>query len=273
MKKFKSVLAIGLVLASLLLAACGGENVATTETLRIGATAVPHSEILRQVIPVLEEQGIEVVLTVFDDFILPNLALDAGDIDVNFFQHTPYLTNFNYNHGTNLQPVFGVHFEPLSLYAGRLNDLNNIPEGTVIAIPDDPTNEARALMLLESIGLIALEEGAGLSASAISGIAENPYGLVFHTHTAQILPHALPDVDFAIINGNIALEGGVYDRAIAGAGEDPESFAALAFTNYVVVRHGDIDDPVVQALIDALNTQAVREFIYNQYEGRVLPTF
>jgi len=254
--------------AVLVLAACGG-----SEVVRIGATAVPHSEIMAQIVPILEEAGFEVEIVVFDDFILPNNALAAGDIDINFFQHVPFLNNFNYNHGTELVPVFGVHFEPLRLYAGRLDSLTDIPSGAVIAIPDDPTNEARALLLLESLGLIGIEPGLGLTANAHSGIAYNPFNLDIQTHTAQILPHALPDVDFAIINGNIALEGGVFDRAIEGAGEEVDSPAAQTFTNYVVVRAGEENEPAVRALIDALNTQAIRDFIYQQYLGRIVPTF
>ena len=273
MKKIKSIILTVLLLAVVqAFTACGGGS-DTSDTLRIGATAVPHSEILGQIVPVLEEQGITVEIVVFDDFILPNNALDAGDIDVNFFQHVPFLDNFNYNHSTDLVPVFGVHFEPLRLYAGRLYSLDNIPSGATIAIPDDPTNEARALMLLESLGLIALEPGLALAASASTGIAQNPHNLDIQTHTAQILPHALPDVDFAIINGNIALEGGVFYRAIEGAGEEPDSPAAQRFTNYVVVRRGYENNSAVQALIEALNTQQIRDFIYNQYHGRVVPTF
>jgi len=270
MKKYRGILLIALILVAVLsLSACSEDP----DVIRIGATAVPHSEILAQVVPVLEAQGFEVEIVVFDDFILPNNALSAGDIDINFFQHVPFLNNFNQNHGTDLVPVFGVHFEPLRLYAGRLDSLTNIPNGSTIAIPDDPTNEARALLLLESLGLITLQPGLGLGASANTGIAENPYNLDIQTHTAQILPHVLPDVDFAIINGNIALEGGVFDRAIAGAGEEPDSPAAQQFTNFVVVRNGDENSEVVLALIAALNTEATREFILNQYLGRVIPTF
>ena len=265
----KTILAITIILGLFIFAACGGND---DNVINIGATASPHAEILAQVAPILEEQGFTLNIVIFDDFISPNLALDAGDIDINYFQHVPFLNNFNINHGTDLVPVFGVHFEPLRVYAGRLNSLDNIPSGATIAIPDDPTNEARALQLLEYLGLIGLTPGLGLTATA-SDVAYNPHNLQILPLEAPILPPSLPDVDFAVINGNFALAGGVIDRAIDGAGEAPDSPAALQFTNFVVTRAGNEDSPGLAALIDALNTQAIRDFIYREYLGRVVPTF
>ena len=272
MKKFKSTLLAGIILIGLLaFAACGGNEDASV--IRIGATAVPHSEILEQVVSVLADKGFTLEIVVFDDFITPNMALDAGDIDLNYFQHVPFLNNFNDNHGTDLVPVFGVHFEPLRLYAGMLDSLEAIPQGAIVAIPDDPTNEARALQLLEALGLIKLHPDAGLSATALAGIMENPYNLTIRTLTAQTLPQILPDVHFAVINGNIALQGGVIDKAIYGAGETIDSAAAKQFTNYIVARAGDENNEGVRALIEAISTQDIIDFIYNQYHGRVVPVF
>jgi len=267
----KIIFATAIILGLFIFVACGG-NSSGDNIINIGATASPHAEVLEHLRPVLEDAGFTLNITIFDDFISPNLALDAGDIDINYFQHVPFLNNFNTNHGTDLVPVFGVHFEPLRVYAGRLNTLENIPNGASIAIPDDPTNEARALQLLEYLGLIGLTPGLGLNATA-SDVAYNPHNLEIIPLEAPILPPSLPDVDFAVINGNFALAGGVIDRAIDGAGEAPDSPAALQFTNFLVTRTGNEDSPALAALIEALNTQAVRDFILNEYLGRVVPTF
>jgi D-methionine transport system substrate-binding protein len=271
----KIILATAIIFGLFIFAACAagtGGNNTDIINVNIGATFSPHSEILTEIAPILEEKGFRLNIVIFDDFISPNLALDAGDIDINYFQHVPFLENFNYNHGTDLVPVFGVHFEPLRVYAGRLDSLENIPVGATIAIPDDPTNEARALQLLEYLGLIGLTPGLGLSATALD-VAHNPHNLEIIPLEAPILPPSLPDVDFAVINGNFALAGGVIDRAIDDAGEAPDSPAAQRFTNYLVVRAGDEDNPAVAALREALGTQAVRDFIYREYLGRVVPTF
>ncbi|MCL1987483.1 MAG: MetQ/NlpA family ABC transporter substrate-binding protein [Firmicutes bacterium] len=270
----KRILFFSFLILTLALAACGdnGETAATGGTIVVGATAVPHSEILEQVVPILAEQGYTLTIVPFDDFVLPNLALDAGDLDANFFQHVPYLESFNAQHGLTLVPVFGVHFEPLQVYAGREDNLSNIPQGASIAIPNDPTNEARALLLLEALGLIELTPNLGLSATA-NDLANNPYNLDIIPMAAEMLPPALPDMDFAVINGNFALSGGVADRAIAGSGESVDSEAAIQFTNYVVVRAGDENVTAVQALINAINTPTIRDFINAHYQGRVVPKF
>ena len=272
MKQKKIVVLVAVVLLAMaLFGACGGDTDGEIQVL-VGATAIPHAEILAQVAPVLYEQGIHITIVEFDDFIQPNIALAAGDIDINYFQHLPFLNNFNENHDTDLVPVFGVHFEPLRLYAGRLSSLEEITSGTSIAIPDDPTNEARALQLLEYLGLIRLPADAGLAVSS-ADITYNPHDLQITPIAANLLAQSLPDVDFAVINANFALLGGVIDLAIEGAGEAVDSPAAIQFTNYVVVRAGDEDNEVVQALVAALNTDAIRDFISNEYRGRVVPTF
>ena len=261
-----------IVLGLAVMAACGNGTGSEENVLVVGATHVPHSEILTQAAPILYELGYTLRIVTFDDFSLPNMALDSGDVDANFFQHIPFLESFNYNHGTNLVPVFGVHFEPLRLYAGRLSTLENLPSGASIAIPNDPTNEARALQLLEYLGLIRLTPGLGMTATA-NDVAENPHNLEIIPLSAEILPPTLPDVDFAVINGNFALAGGVIDRAIYDAGEAVDSEAALHFTNYIVVRAGDENSEAVQALINAISSDVIRDFIYAEYQGRVVPQF
>ena len=256
----------------IVMSACANAENTEYSELVVGATTIPHAEILTQVIPLLEEKGYILRIVEFDDFNLPNMALDSGEIDVNFFQHIPFMENFNDNHGTNLVPVFGVHFEPLRVYAGRLYSLDNIPDGASIAIPDDPTNEARALQLLEYLGLIQLTPGLGLTATA-SNVYVNPYNLHIIPLSAELLAPTLPDVDFAVINGNFAFLGGVIDRAIDNAGEAVDSEAAVRFTNYVVVRDGDENLESVRALVNALNSDSIRTFINESYDGRIVPRF
>ncbi|MCL2169164.1 MAG: MetQ/NlpA family ABC transporter substrate-binding protein [Defluviitaleaceae bacterium] len=274
MKKIQRGLFATVVLLGLFVfVACGGREDDTV--IRIGATAVPHSEIIRHIQPQLEEQGFTVELEVFHDFIAPNIALNEGDIDINFFQHRPFLNGFNYNNDANLVPVFGVHFEPLRLYAHTPGTtLDSVVAGVSIAIPNDPTNEARALQLLESLELITLNDATRQTANATHDIAQNPLNLDIIPMNADVLASVLQDVDFAIINGNFALQGGVIHLAIEGSGEDAVSPAAQEFfTNFVVVRDGYQNDERVLALIGALNSQSVRDFIDAQYLGRVVPTF
>ncbi|MCL2235638.1 MAG: MetQ/NlpA family ABC transporter substrate-binding protein [Defluviitaleaceae bacterium] len=274
MKKIlKALLVFGVFGSLFVLAACGGDD--DDNVIRIGATAVPHSEILAHITPALEEQGFEVELRVFNDFIAPNIALNEGDIDINFFQHRPFLQGFNADNNANLVPVFGVHFEPLRLYANTPNtSLDSLGANAIIAIPNDPTNEARALQLLESLELITLYDETRTTANATQSIAQNPLDLDIRPMAADVLASVLADVDFAVINGNFALQGGVIHLAVEGSGEDTVSSAAQEFfTNFVVVRDGYQDDARVLALIDALNSQSVRDFIDAQYQGRVVPTF
>lgn len=259
--------------ALIIFAACGnGDDTNNYPTLTIGATSVPHAEILAQAAPIMLQEGFRLEIIEFDDFVLPNLSLRDGVIDANFFQHRPFLSNFNANHGTDLQPIFGVHFEPLRVYAGRIYSLENIPQDATVAIPDDPSNEARALQLLEYLNLIQLEPGLGLGAT-VANIAYNPYNLEITPMSAELLPRVLPDVDFAVINGNFALQGGVIDRAIEGAAEADDSEAAESFTNFVAVRAGYEEDEAIQALIRAISSDVVRQFIHDEYRGRIVPQF
>ena len=274
MKNFKKILTAGAL--TLLLTGCAGIAGSTgsssdNNTIRIAATAVPHYQILQQARPIIAELGYTLVIQEVDDFVTPNLFLLEGDVDANFFQHRPFLSNFNDNHGSDLVPVFGVHFEPLRLYAGRLDSLEDLPTGGIsIAIPDDPVNRARALQLLEAQGLLELTPGLGLTATP-NDIAYNPHNITVSYVAAPTLPALLPDVDFAIINGNFALQGGVLDRAIDGAGEAEDSPAAIEFTNFVVVNGADQNASWVSALVTALQSPEIADFIWSQYEGRIVP--
>jgi len=268
---FNTLVATAALVAIFALVGCG-RNDGDETVLVIGATAVPHYEILLRVVDVMAEEGFTLELREFSDFSTPNPALQDGSIDANFFQHRPFLDNFNAASGAGLVPVFGMHFEPLRVYAGRLNSLESIPSGAVFAIPNDPTNETRALQLMEFLGLITLHAHTRGTASATTGIATNPHNLEIRPVVAQSLPSVLPDVDFAIINGNVALQGGVIGLAIPGAGEDLDPNARLTFTNYVVVRPGYENDPRIVALINALDTDEIQRFIEETYLGRVVPT-
>ncbi|MCL2379189.1 MAG: MetQ/NlpA family ABC transporter substrate-binding protein [Coriobacteriia bacterium] len=249
----------------------GDADTAEPVTLVVGATPVPHAEILEFVGEKLREEGIEIEVTVYTDFVLPNMALDAGEIDANFFQHLPYLESFGEENGTDLTPITGIHFEPLGLYPGQSDDLDNIPNDAQIAIPSDPTNGARALNLLESAGIITLDPDAGLLATS-RDITGNPHNVEIVEAEAPQLPRTLPDVDFAVINGNVALQAGIdFDTVLIT--EDRESEAALTYTNLLVAQTERADDPAILRLAEVLNSEEVRNFILEQYEGRVVPTF
>jgi len=240
-------------------------------TLTVGATPAPHAEILEFLRQAMRDEGIELSIVEYTDYVLPNTALDAGELDVNFFQHLPYLESFNEENGTDLSPVVGVHFEPLGLYPGQTDSLEDISQGAKIAIPSDPTNGARALNLLQAADLITLEADAGLFATP-RDIVENKYDLdVVEVEAAQ-LSRVLPDLDFAVINGNYALESGLdFDSALAVEGKDSE--AAARYTNYLVARTDRVDDEAIQKLGALLNSEVIRTFIEERYEGRVVPTF
>ena len=261
-----------LFFAVVALTACGdADSSGDLERLVVGAVAVPHAEILDFLSYQLRGEGIELEIEVYADYLLPNIALDAGEIDANFFQHKPYLESFNMENGTSLRPVRAVHFEPLALYPGISNSLNDIPQGATVAIPRDPTNGARALNLLHDAGLITLSLDAGFYANQQS-IDVNEYELQIVEADAAQLPVLLPEVNFAVINGNYALENGLsLDTALTV--EEKTSEAATRYANYLVTRADRVDDPAIQKLADLLNSEELRGFIESRYRGRVVPTF
>lgn len=284
-KTFAILLALSLTLA---LAACAAPAAAPsavpTDTstdapaasdapltvLKVGASPSPHAEILRVIQPLLLEQGIDLQIVEFDDYVLPNTALDSGELDANFFQHLPYLEDFNSKNGTDLTSVVAVHFEPLGIYAGKSDDLSNVPDGAIIAVPNDTTNEARALQLLQAQGIITLKDGAGLEAT-VNDIQDNPKNVSIQELEAAQVPRVLDDVDFAVANGNYAISAGVTDKLLTT--EDKDSEGAQKYGNILVVRTGDEDRPEIQALAQALTSQTVKDYITQTYGDFVIPLF
>ena len=258
------VLALVLVLS---LSACAKKD---DGKLVVGASPAPHAEILEFVKPMLAEKGITLEIQEFTDYVLPNQALDAGDIDANYFQHLPYLLNFNENNGTKLVSAAAIHFEPLGIYAGKSSDLSNIPEGAVISVPNDATNEARALQLLAAQGIITLPEGAGLTVTA-RDIVENPYNVEILEIAAEQVPRTLVDVDFAVANGNYALEAEITDKLIVT--EDKASEGAQTYGNIIAVKEGDEGREDIKTLIEVLQSEEVRAFIEETYGANVIPVF
>ena len=244
---------------------------ALAETIRVGASITPHAEILNVVKPILAEQGYDLEVVEYTEYVLPNTATESGELDANYFQHQPYLDDFNAQNGTHLVSVAAIHYEPFAIYAGKSDSLENIADGATIAVPNDGTNEARALLLLEAQGLIKLREDAGFTATKLD-IEENPKNLDIVEMEAAQLPRVLPDVDFAVINGNYAIQGGL-KVADALASESVESESAQTYANVLVVKEGNENNPAILALVDALKTEEVRKFIEDTYEGAVVPMF
>jgi D-methionine transport system substrate-binding protein len=267
MKKFTVTLAaLVLILAAAFPVMAGGKKAGTT--LKIGATPVPHAEMLAEIVDDLAAQGINLQIIEFTDYVTPNLALIAGDIDANFFQHLPYL-EANDEWTTKLVSAFGVHIEPFALYSLKYDTLADIPNGATIAIPNDPTNEGRALILLADNGLITLNPDAGLEATELD-IASNPKNLKFRAIEAAQLPRSLGDVDAACINGNYALDAGLNPVTDSLIIEDADS----PYVNVVVVRRGMENDPRIIALQDALTSAEINDFISNNWsDGSVISIF
>ena len=237
----------------------------------VGASPAPHAEILKAANDVLKEKGYELEIKEYVDYIQPNLALESGDLDANYFQHLPYLESFNKENGTNLVSAGAIHYEPFGIYAGKTTSLDELQDGATIAVPNDTTNEARALLLLEAQGLIKLKEDAGLTATK-NDIVENPKNLQLYEAEAAQLPRVIGDVDVAVINGNYAIEAG-YKVSDALAVEASDSLAATTYGNVVAVRAGEENDPAIQALIEALTSDEVKAFIESTYDGAVVPLF
>lgn len=260
------------VLAALALAVAASGAAAAPAVLKVGATPVPHAAILKFVAPILKAQGIDLQVVEFTDYVQPNLALENKELDANYFQHLPYLTDFNAQHGTHIVVGVNVHFEPLGLYPGKTKSLAALKNGALVAVPNDTTNEARGLLLLESAGLIKVNHSVGLKAT-IKDITDNPKKLQFKELEAAQIARSLPDVDLAVINGNYALDAGLNAAKDALKAEDKDSLAAKTYANFLAVRAGDEKRPDLVALEKALNSPEVKKFIQDTYKGAVLPTF
>ena len=241
-------------------------------TIKVAASPVPHAEILGVAKDILAEQGITLEIIEYTDYVQPNMVTESGEVDANYFQHTPYLDSFNEENGTHLVSVGAIHYEPFGLFAGKTASLDELADGAKIAVPNDTTNEARALQLLAAQGIITLKEGAGLTATK-NDIAENPHNVDIVEMEAAQLPRTLADVDFAVINGNYAAEAGLNAATDALAVEDASSEAAQTFANILVVKEGNEDNPAIQALLAALQSEQVKNFIDETYSGAVVAIF
>lgn len=283
-KIFASLLALTLALS---LTACGSKSDdsakadttddAQTEqpaepqeavTLNVAASPTPHAEILKQCVPILAEQGIDLQIHEYSDYVVPNTAVEDGDEDANYFQHVPYLDDFNTTRGTHLVSVTGVHIEPMGIYAGRVSSLEDLPDGAVIAVPNDATNEGRALLLLEAQGLITLDDSSNLTATP-NNIVDNPKNLEFQELEAATIPSVLADVDLAVINSNYALGAGLNPTTDALAIESSDS----PYVNVLVVKEGNENNEAIQALVDALHSDTIRDYITETFDGAVVPAF
>jgi D-methionine transport system substrate-binding protein len=240
-----------------------------TVTITVGANLTPHAEILKQAKPILAEEGIDLEIVEIEDAVTPNTALVEGSLDANFFQHQPYLDDFNAENGTDLVSVGAVHYEPFGIYAGKTTDLSALPDGATVAVPNNTTNEARALLLLQQEGLITLKDGADIKAT-INDIESNPKNLKFTEIAPEQLVNALPDVDIAVINGNYAIEGGL-KVSEALAVESDQGIAAQTYENIVVVRKEDENNEAIKKLVEVLQSDAIRTYIEETYDGAVVP--
>lgn len=285
MKKTLSLLVVFATILALLAGCAGGKtnanadasadasaNTGDTVTLKVGASPTPHAEILEVAKDILAEQGIDLEIVEFTDYIQPNVAVEDGDLDANYFQHITYLNNFNAEKGTHLVSVANIHYEPFGIYAGKTASLEELADGATVGIPSDPTNGGRALLLLQEQGLITLPEDAGLEPTVLD-IVENPKNLNIEELEAAQLPRSLDSLDLAVINGNYAMEAGL-TVADALAIESAQGVAAEAYGNILVTKEGHENDPAIQTLAAALQSNEVRSFIENTYtDGSVQPIF
>lgn len=270
--KIKKILA-GTITASLVLGAFAGGSIlvsADDKTITVAASATPHAEILEQAAPLLEEQGWELEVTVFEDYVQPNLVVDSGDFDANYFQHIPYLDDFNEEHGTSLVNAGGIHYEPFGIYPGTKKDLGELEEGDVIAVPNDTTNEARALLLLQDNGVIKLKDGVGLEAT-VKDIEENPKNVEIEELEAAQVSRVADEVAFVVLNGNYALQAGYSVSKDAIAYEKSDSEAAQTYVNVIAVKEGNEDSEKIKALVDVLKSDEIKDFITENYDGAVIP--
>lgn len=267
MKKIIAI-ALSLVLALSLFAGCGKSD---DKTITVGATPSPHAEILEVIKDALAEDGWALEIKEFNDYVLPNTAVEEGQLDANYFQHVKYMNNFNEENGTHLVSVAGIHYEPFGIYAGKCDSLDALPDGAKIAVPNDATNEARALLLLEQAGLITLKEGVGIAATK-DDIVDNPHDYELYEVQAELVPTVLKDVEIAVINGNYALGAGL-KVADALAVEAKDGTATDYYQNILCVKEGNENSEKTQALIKALKSDAVRNYINETYNGAVVPLF
>lgn len=239
-------------------------------TITVAASATPHAEILEQAKPILEKEGWELEVTVFDDYVQPNLVVESDEFDANYFQHIPYLDNFNEEQGTHLVNAGGIHYEPFGIYPGTKSTLDELEDGDTIAVPNDTTNEARALLLLQDNGIITLKEGAGLEAT-VKDIEENPKNIKIQELEAAQVARVKDEVAFVVLNGNYALEAGFSVGQDSVAYEKADSEAAKTYVNVIAVKEGNENSEAIQALVNALKSEEITNYINETYDGAVIP--
>lgn len=240
------------------------------KTITVAASATPHAEILEQAKPLLEEKGYELEVTVFNDYVQPNKVVESGDFDANYFQHIPYLESFNEEQGTHLVNAGGIHYEPFGIYPGTKSSLDDIAEGDAIAVPNDTTNEARALLLLQDNGIITLKDGVGLEAT-VNDIAENPYNVDIVELEAAQVARVANETAYVVLNGNYALEAGFSVGKDALAYEKSDSEAAKTYVNVIAVKEGNEENEAIQALVEVLKSDEIKNYITETYDGAVIP--
>lgn len=250
-------------------AASPDSNTSVAKKIVVGASPTPHAIILKEAAKLLKEKGYELEVKEFNDYVIPNTSLESKEIDANYFQHQPYLDQFNQEKGTNLVSAGSIHYEPFGVYAGKTKSLADLPDGATIAVPNDVSNEARALLLLQAQGLIKLKDGVGITATQ-KDIVENKKNIKFKEIEAAQLVRALPDVDLAVINGNYALQGNL-KVSDALAVEADDSIAAQTYANIIAVRKGDENREDIKALVEVLKSDEIKNFIKNTFNGAVVP--
>lgn len=266
MKKLLSLVLLTTLTASLL-TGCGSKE-QDGSVIRVGASSTPHAEILNAAKDAMKEKGYTLEIKEFTDYVLPNTAVEHGELDANYFQHLPYLENFNKENGTKLVSVAAIHYEPFGIYPGKISSLSDLKDGDKVAVPNDTSNEARALLLLEEQGLLTLKEDAGVNAT-VKDIVKNPKNLKFVELEAAQIARSLPDVSVGIINGNFALQAGLSVEEDAITAESADSLATKTYENILVVKEGNEENEGIKALIEVLQSDEIKEFITNTYKGCV----
>ena len=261
-----AALAIGTITANGVLVSADAEK----GTIKVAASATPHAEILEEAKPILEKEGWDLEVTVFDDYVQPNLVVESGDFDANYFQHIPYLNSFNEEKGTHLVNAGGIHYEPFGIYPGTKSSLDDIADGDTIAVPNDTTNEARALLLLQDNGIIKLKDGAGLEAT-VNDIEENPYNVEIVELAAEQVARVAEETSYIVLNGNYALQAGYSVSKDALAYETSDSEAAKTYVNVIAVKEGNENSDKIKALVDVLKSDEIKDFINEKYDGAVIP--
>lgn len=240
------------------------------QVITVAASATPHAEILEQAKPLLAEQGYDLQVTVFDDYVQPNMVVDSGDFDANYFQHKQYLEAFNEERGTDLANAGGIHYEPFGIYPSAKASLDELSEGDTIAVPNDTTNEARALLLLQDNGIITLKEGAGLMAT-VTDIVENPMNVEIVELEAAQVPRVVGETSYVVMNGNYALQAGYSVATDALAYEQADSEASQTYVNVIAVKAGNEESDAIKALVDVLKSDEIAAYINDTYQGAVIP--